>query len=155
MKDNLLTNGRIISNKYEVIDFLGKGQEGEVYKVRERYTKKLRAIKLFYPQRDQRGVVSSRIAKKLDKLSESPLVLNYLSYEFMTLRGDTYACMTTEFINGEMLSDFVNKQRQKRLNVFVAIHLLYTLAIGIDSIHSLGEYHGDLQLAIVKVELLL
>ena len=144
MEDNLLSEGRIISKKYEVLEFLGKGLEGEVYKVRERYTHKLRAIKLFYPQRDRKGVVSSRIAKKLDKLSESPLVLNYLSYEFLKLRNDNYACMTTEYIDGEMLSNFVHKQRQKRLNVFVAIHLLYTLAIGIESIHSLGEYHGDL-----------
>lgn len=49
-----------------------------------------------------------------------------------------------EFVEGEMLSGLVSKQRGKKLDVFPAIHLLYSLAQGLEYIHLGGEYHGDL-----------
>jgi tRNA A-37 threonylcarbamoyl transferase component Bud32 len=38
----------------------------------------------------------------------------------------------------------LERQPGKRLSAFQAIHLLHALASGIESIHELGEYHGDL-----------
>ena len=42
------------------------------------------------------------------------------------------------------MSEFVARQRGKRLPVFEGLHLLYVLAKGVEPIHRLGEYHGDL-----------
>ena len=139
-----LSPGRVLLNKYVVERLVGAGLEGEVYQVRERLTNKMRALKLFFPHRDQKFKVSNRIAKKLDKLDDSPIVVDYVSYQVITLKGYKVACLITEFIEGEILSDFVNKHRMKRLGVFPAIHLLYSLSLGIESIHLSGEYHGDL-----------
>jgi tRNA A-37 threonylcarbamoyl transferase component Bud32 len=50
----------------------------------------------------------------------------------------------SEFIEGELLSAYVKRQPGKRLPPFQAVHLLHTLAAGIECIHSMGEYHGDL-----------
>lgn len=139
-----LVKGKKISNRYTVLELLGGGLEGEVYKVTEAHTNKERAIKLFYPKRNSQFKVSTRYAKKLDKLRESPIVMDYLSHEIIRFKDTKIACLVSEFIEGELLGHFVNKQRGKRLGIFPAIHLLYSIVVGVESIHAEGEYHGDL-----------
>jgi tRNA A-37 threonylcarbamoyl transferase component Bud32 len=139
-----LERGHKITPRFTVLDLLGGGYEGEVYKVTEAYTNKVMAIKLFYPRRDPSFKVSTRMAKKLDKLKDSPIVVDYLSYEVVNLRGQQIACLISEYLEGEILGDFVNKHRGRRLGIFPAIHLLYSVVRGVESIHNEGEYHGDL-----------
>jgi serine/threonine protein kinase len=52
--------------------------------------------------------------------------------------------LISEYIEGELLSNFLKYQPGSRLSPFQAIHLLHALTKGIEEIHSLGEYHGDL-----------
>lgn len=52
--------------------------------------------------------------------------------------------LVSEYVEGEILSKFLQCQRGKRLSAFQAVHLLHALASGIESIHAMGEYHGDL-----------
>lgn len=139
-----LDAGTLIGNRFSVIQLLGSGYEGEVYKVKELRTNKVLAVKIFYPHRNPKFKVSTRYAKKLDKLRESPIVMDYYSYEVTTVGEIKVACLTSEFIEGEMLSDFVQKQKNKRLGIFPAIHLLYSIVQGVEAIHLSGEYHGDL-----------
>jgi len=136
--------GRVLANRYTIVEKLGAGYEGEVYKVREAYTNKERAIKLFYPHRNPGFKVSTRYAKKLDKLCESSIVMDYLSHEVHWLMGQRVACLISEYIEGEVLGKFVDRQRGKRLGIFPAIHLLHSVARGVEMIHASGEYHGDL-----------
>ena len=103
--------GRRVANKYTILHYLGGGLEGEVYKVIEGYTNKERAIKLFYPQQNKKFKVSSRYAKKLDKLRDCPIVMDYLAHEIVTLKGHRIACLISEFIDGQMLGEFLNKQK--------------------------------------------
>lgn len=137
-------HGRKLLGRYQVISKLGSGYEGEVYKVEENLTKKMRAIKLYYPERNVKFKISTRYAQKLDKLNSSQIVMNYHSHETILFKGHKIACIVSEFIEGEMLGSFVNKQRGNRLGVFPALHLLHSLAKGLEVIHMSGEYHGDL-----------
>lgn len=45
---------------------------------------------------------------------------------------------------GELLSAFIRRQKGRRLSPFPALHLLHALARGIECIHQMGDYHGDL-----------
>lgn len=139
-----LEAGRVIGSRFTVIEKLGGGLEGEVYKVTEALTGKERALKLFYPAHNRAFKVSTRYAKKLDKLRDSPIVMDYLGHEIIKYKGEKIACLVSEFIEGEVLAQFVSKQRGKRLGVFPAIHLLYSIVLGVETIHYYGEYHGDL-----------
>lgn len=145
--DNLnLKVGRVMANRFIIEEMVGRGLEGEVYRVVEKHTNKVRAIKLFYPHRNEKQKVSTRIAKKLDKLSACPIVVDYIGYDILKIKNQNVACLITEFVEGEILSEFVDKHRGKRLAIFPALHLLYSLACGLESIHHRGEYHGDLHL---------
>lgn len=138
--------GRTLGGRYTVVEKLGAGWEGEVYKVQEVHTGIWRAAKLFYPQRNNKLKVSTRYAKKLNKLASCPIVMNYHSQEVLPIKGHKIACLVSEFIEGEILSEFVKRHRGGRIGVFQALHLLYALALGVESIHINGEYHGDLHL---------
>ena len=139
-----LSPGTVIAQRYIVESYLGGGYEGEVYCVREEGTGILRAAKLFYPHRNHKFKVSSRYALKLDKLRDCPIVMDYLSHDSIIFGKHKVACLISEFIDGEILGDFVSKQKSKKLGIFPAIHLLYSVVSGLEYIHRHGEYHGDL-----------
>ncbi len=139
-----LEPGDTIGNKYIITDHIGSGLEGEVFKVLEIDSKIPRALKLFYPQRNKKFQVSLRNSKKLHKLSESPLIVNFHSHEKFKIKGQKIACIVCELIEGEILGDLIEKQKRKKLSIFAGIHLLYSLVCGLEFIHLNGEYHGDL-----------
>lgn len=136
--------GRVLARKYEVIKRLGRGWEGEVFLVRERNTSIERAVKLFYPQRNLRDKVASCYARKLHKLRHCPIAIQYHSSDTITYQRAPVTLLVSDFVEGELLSDFLRRQPGKRLTAYPALHLLHALASGIECIHTMKEYHGDL-----------
>ena len=136
--------GRILARKYEIIQPLGAGWEGEVFLVRECSTDIERAVKLFYPHRNLRDRTANFYARKLHKLRHCSIVIHYLTSETITYHGFPITLLVSEFVEGELLSSFLNRQPGKRLTPFQCIHLLHALAAGMEYIHHRKEYHGDL-----------
>lgn len=136
--------GRILSGKYEVLACLGKGWEGEVYHVIETRTGIERAVKFFYPQRNERDKSVSFYAKKLHKLRHCPILIQYHTQDTIRYKQQDVTFLVSEYVEGELLSAFINRQPGKRLSAFQAIHLLHAMVDGIETIHGYGEYHGDL-----------
>jgi hypothetical protein len=56
--------GDALGWKYEVVDLLGYGWEGEVYLIREKGTNIEQAAKLFFPQRNIQNRAMKFYAKK-------------------------------------------------------------------------------------------
>lgn len=136
--------GRVLAKKYEIIRQLGKGWEGEVYLVREHLTQIERAVKFFYPSRNPNNKTFTFYAKKLHKLRHCPILIQYLAQDTIQFRGNAITFLISDFVEGEALETFLMRQPGKRLPAFQALHLLHTLAKGIENIHHMGEYHGDL-----------
>ena len=148
-KDNVVTQfnlpvGLTIARKYEVISKLGSGWEGEVYKIREIRTGIERAAKLFYPHRNPAFRTSKFYAKKLHKLRQCPVLIHYHTEETLRRKGHDITVLVSEYVEGELLSDFLQRFPGKRLRPFQGLHLLYALTKGMEPIHLLNEYHGDL-----------
>lgn len=139
-----LKPGRILARKYEVIKPLGAGWEGEVFLVREQATDIERAVKLFYPQRNPGDATANFNAKKMHKLRHCPIAIQYHTRETMSYRGVPITLLVSEFVEGEQLSGFLARQPGKRLTPFQGLHLLHALTVGIECIHLMKEYHGDL-----------
>jgi serine/threonine protein kinase len=139
-----LEPGKILTNKYEIISFLGAGWEGEVYKVQELTTGIKRAVKLFYPHRNPANRAAKFYARKLHRLSHCPILIQYHTQETLTFRRNKILFLVSEFVEGELLSDYLSTLRGKRLQPFEALHLLHALAAGVEEIHDSKEYHGDL-----------
>lgn len=136
--------GKRLGGKYEILDKLGQGWEGEVYLVRELLTGIERAAKFFYPHRNVNNKKLVFYAKKLHELRHCPIVIQYLTQEVLTFRSIQIAYLISDYIEGERLSEFLLRQPGKRLPAFQALHLLHALASGIEHIHHIREFHGDL-----------
>jgi len=139
-----LAPARILAGKYIVGTRLGSGWEGEVYKIVEKRTGIERTAKLFYPQRNPNNRTLKRYAKKLHKLRNCPLVIKYHTEDQFTYRRMPISFLVSEYVGGQMLSEFLRERPGRRLSPFEALHLLYALVRGIEDIHQLNEYHGDL-----------
>lgn len=136
--------GDRIADRYEIVSLLGAGWEGEVYKLREVDTGIERAGKFFFPHRNERSKASRVYARKLHKLRSAPILIQYHASDVVKINGERVVFLVSEFVEGQILQDFLAKQPGKRLGAFQGLHLLHALAAGMEPIHSAGEYHGDL-----------
>ena len=136
--------GCVLAGKYEVVAQLGRGIEGEVYLIREKATGIERTAKFFFPRRNVHAKKVLFHANKLHALRHCPIVIQYHAQDKVCVKGQDISFLISEFVEGELLSQFIQRQRGARLTPFAALHLLHALAIGLESIHSLDEYHGDL-----------
>lgn len=139
-----LQPGVEIAGKYQVTGFLGAGWEGEVYLVREMFTGIDRTAKFFFPQRNPRDRALRECAQRLHALRSCPIIIQYHARETFDYFGQGVSILVSDFVDGELLSDFLKRQPGGRLSPFQGLHLLHALASGIGLIHAIGEYHGDL-----------
>lgn len=138
-----LSPGRRIGRRYRVEYLLGAGSEGEVYRVQEDQTGIRRAAKLFYSHRDPDRRLSVRHARKLERLRDCPIVLQYHHMEEVAVRGQKTVALISELCEGEPLQRWVDRARGGRLPLYPALVLLHELAVGLEQIHAHGEYHSD------------
>jgi serine/threonine protein kinase len=147
MKKDIAFNfptGRILARKYQIEGLLGSGWEGEVYRLRELSTNVERAAKFFYPKRNLHNRKLKFYAKKLHRLRTCKILIQYHTQEMIWNRGEPIFFLVSEFVQGELLETFLKRQPGGRLHYFQAVHLLHSLAEGMEEIHEAGEYHGDL-----------
>ena len=139
-----LKKGKLLGRSYRVLDFIGNGWEGEVYKVEERCTGIVRAAKLFYRRKNNGDTPHIHYAQKLNKLRSCPIIMQYHFQDVIYLGKKKVDFLVSDFVDGEVLSDYIARQKGKRLIPFEALHLLYAVTLGVEHIHFLGDYHGDI-----------
>ena len=136
--------GDIVAGKYSIEEVLGQGFEGAVYRVREKGTGIERSLKIYDPRRDPRHRNVRWSARKLHKLRDCPVLVQYRTQELVTLGDRRLAMLVADFVPGESLAAFLGRQPGKRLGFFQGLHLLRALAAGLEPVHDQGEYHGDI-----------
>ncbi|HUT77684.1 MAG TPA: protein kinase [Polyangia bacterium] len=139
-----LTAGQRLGENYRVVEWLGRGWEGEVYKVLERGTGVERAAKIFYPRRNIHGTAIRRYARKLNRLRHVPAIIQYHHRARARLGVMDVQFMVSEYVEGTMLDAFLAGQSGHRFPLFESLHLLRALAWSVAPIHQAREYHGDL-----------
>lgn len=138
-----LQPGRRVGRRYIVERRLGGGSEGEVYQIHEVDTGIQRAAKLYFPHVDPQHKLSIRHARKLNALRHCPIVLQYHHSEVVIVRGQRVVALISDLCEGEPLEKWIARHRGKHLPSYTALHVLYSLARGLEAIHTLGEYHAD------------
>lgn len=144
--------GQIVAGTYEIVRRLGSGWEGETYLLRERATRIERAGKFFFPHRNRGDHAARRNARKLHKLSRCPIIVGYHARERCEIDGTPVTFLVSEYVSGEPLGAFLERQPGGRLAPYPALHLLHALAEGMAAVHRCREYHGDLHEDNVMVE---
>lgn len=140
-----LQPGTMLNHQYRIKSFLGCGWEGEVYKVEEKSTGIVRAVKLFYNKRNSTKKPLIAYAQKLYRLRSCPIIIRY-HHQDRAVMSDNQQLdfLVSDFVDGQVLSKFLTKQKGCRLPPFEALHLFHALIKGVEQVHAVKEYHGDI-----------
>jgi eukaryotic-like serine/threonine-protein kinase len=131
---------RLIDGKYQILDRLGVGGMGEIFKVRHIHLNELRVIKIMRPnvaaddQGLQRFLQEARTSTTIKHRNLAML------YDFAQLDDGSYY-MVWEFIDGVNIQKWIatNGPVPPRLTVEISIQAL----TGLDHLHSMGLIHRD------------
>ena len=147
-----LSKGDRLTWRYEVIECLGAGTEGEVYKIREKATGLTRAAKLYFKSKEQNAKRFVRYARKLDALRDCDIVIKYLHADEVWINDRFIFCLISEYFGGALLENLQGQYRGGRMPAFEALNVIHALAGGIEEIHARKEFHGDLHKGNIFVE---
>ena len=136
-----LSTGSTFAGRYQIIEELGKGGMGKVYRVLDKKLKEEVALKLVKPEvaSDQETIErfsnELKLARKIGHRNVGRM------YELLEDEGTHF--ITMEYVTGEDLKSFIRRSRQ--LTVRTAIVLAKQAAEGLAEAHRLGVVHRDLK----------
>ena len=134
-------SSRLLDGKYQIIDRLGVGGMGEIFKVRHIHLNELRVIKIMRPNvaADDQG-----LQRFLQEARTSTMIKHKnlaMLYDFAQLDDGSYY-MVWEFIDGTNIQKWIaqNGPMPARLTVEIAIQALN----GLEHLHSMDLIHRDI-----------
>ena len=136
-----LTTGSTFAGRYQIIEEMGKGGMGRVYKVLDKETKERIALKLIKPAIASDKKTIERFRNELTtarKISHRNVCRMY----DLNKEKDNYY-ITMEYVPGGDLKKFI--RRAKRLDTGTAISIAKEICEGLEEAHSLGIVHRDLK----------
>ena len=136
-----LTTGSTFAGRYQVIEELGHGGMGRVYKVQDTDIKEKVALKLLRPEISLDKETLERFSNEL-KLARKISHRNVCRmFDLGRAEGTTF--ITMEFVPGEDLKSFIH--RAKQLSIGTAISIARQVCEGLEEAHRLGVVHRDLK----------
>ena len=137
----LLQIGIVLGNRYEILELLGEGGMGAVYKAADREVDRIVALKVIRPEMASNPEVLARFKQEL-LLSSQVTHRNVIRiYDLGEAQGVKF--ITMEYLEGETLHQIL-KQRSK-LEVAESVDIIEQVASGLAAAHQQGIIHRDLK----------
>jgi eukaryotic-like serine/threonine-protein kinase len=137
----LLQIGTVIGSRYEILELLGEGGMGAVYKAADREVDRIVALKVIRPEMASNPEILARFKQEL-LLSSQVTHRNVIRiYDLGEAQGVKF--ITMEYLEGENLHQIL-KQRNK-LEVAEAVDIMEQVASGLAAAHREGIIHRDLK----------
>ncbi|HEY0930145.1 MAG TPA: serine/threonine-protein kinase [Gemmatimonas sp.] len=131
---------------YRVIDFVGAGGMGAVYRVMHRDTGRVAAAKVLNEAAvGGTGLERFRNEARIHQTLVHPNVARMFEY----LEVDGLPCLIMEYVDGESLDDRV--RREGPLSMAEALRIFAALAEGVAYVHKSGVVHRDLKTNNVRI----
>lgn len=143
-----LSVGSIFAGRYQIIEKLGKGGMGKVYKVWDREVEEKVALKLLNPQTADDEITIERFRNEL-KLARKISHRNVCRMFDLSREEETHY-ITMEYVPGEDLKSSI--RRMGPLSVGKAIAVVKQICQGLAEAHDLGVVHRDLKPQNVMVD---
>jgi serine/threonine protein kinase/Tfp pilus assembly protein PilF len=136
-----LTRGSTLAERYEIIEELGKGGMGRVYRVVDKKIDEEVALKILNPEISTNKKTIARFQNEL-KLARKIAHRNVCHmYHLGEEEGTSY--ITMEYVPGEDLKSFLRRSGQ--LSVAKTISIAKQVCEGLAEAHRLGVVHRDLK----------
>ena len=136
-----LTRGTVFANRYEIIEELGRGGMGKIYKAHDTEIKDTVALKLIKPEISSDENTIERFRNEI-KTTRKIMHKNIgRMYDLGRVENTYFIAM--EYVSGEDLKSFI--KRSGRLDIPKAISIAKQVCEGLAEAHSLGVVHRDLK----------
>jgi predicted ATPase/predicted Ser/Thr protein kinase len=143
-----LAKGNTIAGRYEIIQELGEGGMGRVYRVQDTKVNEEIALKLIKPEIAAEKKTISRFKEEL-KTARKIRHKNVCGmYDLGEEKG--FHFITMEYVDGENLKSLI--KREKRLEPEKIISITKQLAEGLSEAHRLGVVHRDLKPSNIMID---
>ncbi len=137
----LLEIGTVLGGRYEILELLGQGGMGAVYKAADREVDRIVAVKVIRPEMASNPEILARFKQEL-LLSSKVTDRNVIRiYDLGEAQGVKF--ITMEYMEGENLHKIL-KERGK-LEVAEAVEIMEQVASGLAAAHREGIIHRDLK----------
>jgi len=135
--------GAIIAGRYEIVEELGRGGMGQVFRVKDRSLDEVVALKTLRKRADLTTEGRARFLReiKLSRKITHPNVVRV--FDFGSWGEITF--LTMEYIPGKTLSQWVRDGDEKKCNLRQKVEILRGIAAGLQEAHKLGIIHRDLK----------
>lgn len=143
-----IARGTIFSDRYEVIEELGKGGMGKVYRVYDKEIKEEVALKIIKPEVAAEKKSIERFRNEI-KLSRKITHKNVCRMYDINKDEDKYF-FTMEYVSGENLKIFL--RRSKQLTLGTTISIAKQMCEGLAQAHHLGIVHRDLKPSNIMID---
>ncbi len=143
-----LTRGTTFANRYEIIEELGKGGMGKVYRVEDKKIKEEVALKLIKPEIASDKKTIERFSNEL-KIARKIAHRNVCKmYDLGEEKGTHY--ITMEYVPGEDLKSTI--KRVGPLGAGKTIFIAKQVCDGLKEAHNLGVVHRDLKPSNIMID---
>lgn len=142
------TRGTTFAGRYEIIEKLGSGGMGKVYRVEDTKVGEEVALKVILPEIGVSPKILERFRNEL-KLARKIKHKNVCQMFDLGEDEGTHF-ITMEYIPGENLKSFI--RRAKRLDIGSAISLAKEICEGLAAAHKLGVVHRDLKSSNIMID---
>jgi len=141
MEQNDKMIGKTIAGRYEILQKLGEGGMGVVYKAMQTSVERIVALKILHPHMTVNEEALKRFQREAKTTSKLRHVNSIHIYDFGV--EDNLSFLVMEYIEGESLDDVIRKSGPLELPRFANIvrQVCYALA----EAHDLGIVHRDLK----------
>ena len=143
-----LTTGSTFAGRYQIIEELGKGGMGNVYKAHDTEIKEKVALKLLKPEiaADEKTIERFRNEIRLAR----KIVHKNVGRMYDLSKADGTYFITMEYVEGQDLRGLIRQSRQ--LTVGTTINIAKQVSEGLAEAHKLGVVHRDLKPSNVMID---
>jgi len=142
------TRGTLFADRYEIIEELGKGGMGAVYRVEDTKAKEEIALKLIKPEIAAEKKTIERFRNELTTARKIRHKNICGMYDLNEEKGTHY--ITMEYVPGEDLKSFL--RRSGHLTISKAISTAKQVCDGLSEAHELGIVHRDLKPSNIMID---
>jgi eukaryotic-like serine/threonine-protein kinase len=137
----ILPIGTVLGQRYEILELLGQGGMGAVYKARDREVGQLVALKLIRPDLASNPAIIDRFKRELITARQVTHKNVIRIYDLADADGVKF--ITMEYIEGEDLRSLL--RRQHKLSPEAAVEIMQQVCLALEAAHNVGIIHRDLK----------
>jgi eukaryotic-like serine/threonine-protein kinase len=141
IRQAVLEAGTVLAQRYEILEVLGEGGMGAVYKARDIELERMVALKVIRPDLARNSAIIERFKQEL-LLSQRVTHRNVIRIYDLG-EGDGVKFITMEFIEGQDLRSMIFQR--KKVPPEEAVEVMEQVCLALDAAHSVNVIHRDLK----------